>query len=218
MKPFSDSLLEQHQAAWQSMQQHRFVREIEQDRLPDAVFNRYLVFEGNFVATAIAIFALAVSKAPDIRQQRWLIGVLNALVDTQIAWFEEVMARRNINLADYPDDVPGVTAFRDGMLNVARQGSYAEIITLMFGAEWMYYHWCKRVSAQPQQDADLRRWVEMHAEEAFYQQAIWLKTELDRCALALSADEQQSLSDLYGAVLQWEIDFHSAAWPESTDD
>ncbi|STV71569.1 thiaminase II [Klebsiella michiganensis] len=33
------------------MQQHRFVTDIEQDRLPTAVFNRYLAFEGNFVAT-----------------------------------------------------------------------------------------------------------------------------------------------------------------------
>ena len=218
MTGFSDQLLEQHQDVWQEMQQHRFVLDIKEDRLPDAVFNRYLVFEGNFVATAIAIFALAVSKAPDIRQQRWLIGVLNALVDTQIAWFEEVLARRNIHPADYPDDLPGVTAFRDGMLRAAQQGSYAEIITLMFGAEWMYYHWCNAVSAQPQQDADLRRWVEMHAGEEFHQQAIWLKAELDRCALALSAHEKQILSDLYGTVLQWEIDFHSAAYPESEDE
>jgi thiaminase/transcriptional activator TenA len=73
------------------------VVDIEQDRLPTTVFNRYLVFEGNFVATAIAIFALGVSKAPDIQQQRWLIGVLNALVDTQIAWFEQVLSDRRIN-------------------------------------------------------------------------------------------------------------------------
>ncbi|WP_130834782.1 TenA family protein [[Erwinia] mediterraneensis] len=218
MTAFSDQLLAQHQDVWQRMQQHRFVQDIGQDRLPDAVFNRYLVFEGNFVATAIAIFALAVSKAPGIRQQRWLIGVLNALVDTQIAWFEEVLARRNINPADYPDDLPGVTAFRDGMLKVAQQGSYADIITLMFGAEWMYYHWCKRVSAQPQQDPHIRRWVEMHAEEEFHQQASWLKAELDACALTLSAEEKQALSDLYGTVLQWEIDFHSAAYPESEDE
>jgi thiaminase (transcriptional activator TenA) len=218
MESFSDRLLTQHQALWQAMQQHRFVVDIEHDRLPDSVFNRYLVFEGNFVATAIAIFALAVSKAPGIRQQRWLIGVLNALVDTQIAWFEAVLARRGIQPADYPDDLPGVSAFRDGMLKVAQQGSYAEIITLMFGAEWMYYHWCLRVNAQSQQDADVRRWVEMHAEDEFHQQAQWLKTELDQCALTLSAAQQTQLSQLYARVLQWEIDFHSAAYPESAHD
>lgn len=215
MQNFTDYLLDQHQEAWQAMQQHQFVLDIERDQLPDSVFNRYLVFEGNFVATAIAIFALGVSKAPDIRQQRWLIGVLNALVDTQIAWFESVLASRGVDPRDYPDDLPDVNRFRDGMLNVAREGSYAEIITLMFGAEWMYYHWCKRVSAQPQKDADVRRWVEMHAEDAFFQQALWLKAELDRCAMSLSAEEKQRLSDLYGTVLQWEIDFHTAAWPQT---
>lgn len=218
MLSFTDQLLEQHQQVWQEMQQHRFVRDIEQDQLPESVFNRYLVFEGNFVATAIAIFALAVSKAPDIRQQRWLIGVLNALVDTQIAWFETVLARRDIHPEEYPADLPGVTTFRDGMLQVAQQGSYAEIITLMFGAEWMYYHWCKRVSEQSQQDADVRRWVDMHAEEEFHQQALWLKAELDACASILSIEEKQRLSTLYGTVLQWEIDFHTAAYQEGEDE
>ncbi len=71
--------------------------DIEHDRLPTTVFNRYLVFEGNFVATAIAIFALGVSKAPNIQQQRWLINVLNATVDTQISWFEQVLAERRIS-------------------------------------------------------------------------------------------------------------------------
>ncbi|MCU5772607.1 TenA family protein [Erwiniaceae bacterium BAC15a-03b] len=214
MALFSDRLLREHQGAWQAMQQHRFVCDIEQDRLPAAVFNRYLVFEGNFVATAIAIFALGVSKAPDIRQQRWLIGVLNALVDTQIAWFEQVLAQRQVVSADYPDDLPAVRRFRDGMLQVAQQGSYAEIITLMFGAEWMYYHWCARVAKQTQSDADLRRWVEMHAEQEFHQQARWLKDELDRCAQTLSAEEKMALSTLYGKVLKWEIDFHTAAYAD----
>lgn len=218
MSSFTDQLLAQHQDMWQGMQQHRFVLDIERDQLPDSVFNRYLVFEGNFVATAIAIFALGVSKAPDIRQQRWLIGVLNALVDTQIAWFEAVLAKRAINPNDYPDDLPGVNRFRDGMLHVAQQGSYAEIITLMFGAEWMYYHWCLRVSAQTQKDADVRHWVDMHAEAEFHQQALWLKAELDQCALTLNSEEKQRLSDLYRTVLQWEIDFHTAAYLESEDD
>ncbi|TMY36344.1 TenA family transcriptional regulator, partial [Klebsiella pneumoniae] len=88
------------------------------------------------------------------------------------------------------------------------------IVTLMFGAEWMYYFWCRRASEHYQSDADLRRWVEMHAEDEFYQQALWLKNELDRCAMALSEDEKQALSALYGEVLQWEIDFHHAAYEE----
>lgn len=212
MMSFTDGLLREHQALWQEMQQHRFVLDIEQDQLDEAVFNRYLVFEGNFVATAIAIFALGISKAPGIRQQRWLITVLNALVDTQIAWFEDVYARRNIEPTSVPGDLPGVKRFDQGMLHTAQQGSYADIITIMFGAEWMYYHWCARVAESTQSDSDVRRWVELHAEQAFYQQASWLKTELDACAATLAENERQRLSTLYAEVLRWEIDFHSAAY------
>ncbi|PKE30815.1 TenA family transcriptional regulator [Rahnella sp. AA] len=214
MEVFSDRLLREHQERWHAMQQHRFVCDIEQNRLPASVFNRYLVFEGQFVSTAIAIFALGISKAPGIGQQRWLIGVLNALVDTQIAWFETVLAKRQVNPADYPDDLPGVIRFREGMLDVARHGSYEEFIILMFGAEWMYYTWCQRVSEKSQSDEDIRRWVELHAEDAFFQQADWLKTELNRCAQTLDDGQKNALSDLYGRVLQWEIDFHSAAFAD----
>lgn len=52
----------------------------------------------------------------------------------------------------------------------------------------------------------------MHAEDAFFQQALWLKNELDQCALALSDSDKHAPSELYGQVLQWEIDFHSAAY------
>lgn len=214
MESFTDRLLREHQDVWHIMQQHHFVCDIEQDRVSPQVFNRYLVFEGRFVATAITIFALGVSKAPGITQQRWLIGVLNALVDTQIAWFEEVLVQRNINVSDYPDDLPGVRRFRDGMLHTAQHDSYAAIITAMFAAEWMYYHWCARVVQASQQDADMRRWIEMHAEDEFFQQASWLKHELDRCAMQVTAEEQTKLSELFGQVLQWEIDFHTAAYAE----
>ncbi len=141
-------------------------------------------------------------------------GGRKALVDIQIAWFEQVLSARQIDPAEYPDDLPGVRRFRDGMLRTAHEGSYEQIVTLMFGAEWMYYFWCRRASEHYQSDADLRRWVEMHAEDEFYQQALWLKNELDRCAMALSEDEKQALSALYGEVLQWEIDFHHAAYEE----
>ena len=185
MEAFSERLLREHQPAWRAMQQHPFVTDIEQDRLPTAVFNRYLVFEGNFVATTIAILPSGQQSA-GIHQQRWLIGVLNARFDTQIAWFEQVLSARQIDPAEYPDDLPGVRRFRDGMLRTAREGSYeadrdpdvrcgVDVLSLVPTGD-----------EHRQSDADLRRWVEMHAEDEFYQQALWLKNELDRCAMALS--------------------------------
>jgi len=151
-------------------------------------------------------------KAPDIRHQRWLIGVLDALANEQIAYFERVMRERNIQPQDYLHSTPDVQRFSQGMLDSAKTGSYAEILTLMFGAEWMYYHWCQRVSQSVIADADIKEWVAMHAEKTFIDQASWLKAELDGLAVSLDETQLQRLSALYGDVLQWEIDFHSAAF------
>ncbi|QLK63696.1 hypothetical protein GE278_23280 (plasmid) [Enterobacteriaceae bacterium Kacie_13] len=68
------------------------------------------------------------------------------------------------------------------------------------------------MSEEKQRDKDIRRWKEMHAEEELYQQACWPKAELDSCADELTPEKQTSLSVLYGHVLQWEINFHSAAY------
>lgn len=209
---FTDRLLSQNQGVWQAMQQHRFVTDIEQGILPTKVFNQYLVFEGDFVATAIEIFSYAVIKAPDITHRRWLIGVLDALANEQIAYFERVMAHRDVTPESYLRGAPEVYRFSQGMLRVAETGSYAQILTLMFGAEWMYYHWCKRVSQAEIADADVKEWVVMHAEATFINQASWLKVELDKCAATLGEAQQVQLSGLYAQVLQWEIDFHSAAY------
>lgn len=210
METFSDRLLREHQALWQEMQRHPFVEAIVGNRLAGEDFHRYLVYEGDFVATAVKMVAIGVSHAPSLAQQRWLIGGLNALVDTQLGWFDTVLARRGVRAEQYLPAPPGIKRFRDGMLQAAQRGGYADIITLMFGAEWMYYHWCARAAACPQDDDDLRAWLEMHADDAFYDQARWLKEELDRCAQGLDEGEKQRLSALYADVLRWEIDFHAA--------
>ena len=192
------------------MQRHRFVTDIEEDRLTPAVFNRYLVFEGT-CRDGNRDFALGVSKAPGIHQQRWLIGVLNALVDTQIAWFEQVLSERRITPADYPAICPACGAFTTvcyeppgGQLRADRDDDV--------GAEWMYYFWCRRASEHRQSELTCAAGGNARRGRILSAGLYWLKNELDRCAMTLSESEKQALSALYGDVLQWEIDFHHAAY------
>lgn len=69
--------------AFGAMIGQRFVADIAADRLPSAVFDRYLVHEGAFVETAIRIFAYATAKTPGIAAQRPLVAVLDALANTR---------------------------------------------------------------------------------------------------------------------------------------
>ncbi|SDR63597.1 thiaminase (transcriptional activator TenA) [Rhizobiales bacterium GAS113] len=210
--PLSDVVLAQNRDAWNAMQTHRFVRDVMEDRMPKAVFHRYLVYEGAFVGSAIVIFGQAMIKAPTLDRQRRLIGVLAALAGDQMAYFEKTYAALGIDPTLYKLSSPAADAFRSGMIAIAAEGGYADVITAMFAAEWMYWHWCRRAAKRPIGDPTLREWVDLHAEDAFAAQAKWLKSELDLAGVSLDEAERHRLSALFGRVLRLEIDFHLAAY------
>lgn len=211
----SEEILAANRVAWDEMQRHHFVADIEADRLPDEVFRRYLVYEGAFVATAITIFGHAVIKAPGIDEQRWLIGVLRALAEEQIGYFEMTFDALGIDPAAYPLP-PAVEVFRSGMRTIAAEGSYLDIVAAMFAAEWMYWHWCSRAAGKQISDPVLKRWVDLHAAEEFAAQARWLKDQLDRAGPVLDAADRRRLAEIFGEALRLEIAFHTAPYePEA---
>ncbi|MBD9496748.1 TenA family protein [Ensifer sp. ENS01] len=208
----SEQILRENATVFEAMVNHRFVEDIVMGRLSPQVFERYLVYEGAFVETAISIFAFAAAKAETIEQKRWLIAVLDALANQQIAYFERIFAERNINPGTYDLNVAEVDAFRTGMLDIARKGGFLDTVAAMFAAEWMYWTWSKRAARSSFADPHLKEWVEMHADDEFAAQAKWLKKELDVAGDALEASERKRLSAIFGRAQQLEIAFHDAAY------
>lgn len=215
MKPplLSDEMLAANSDVWEAMQAHRFVQDIENDRLDPGVLRRYLVYEHSFVEAAILIFAHGVVKAPTIAQQRWLIGVLDALANQQIDYFRNAFAELGMAQPDPAQRLPvAVGAFRDGMLAIAAHGGFVDIVAQMFAAEWMYWTWCTRANARPISDPVLKRWVALHAEEGFAAQARWLKGQLDAAGADMPPAARAQASRVFGRALELEIDFHAAPY------
>ncbi|HEX6119045.1 MAG TPA: TenA family protein [Dongiaceae bacterium] len=212
--PLADEILTQNHDVWDAMQAHRFVRDIETDRLDPAVFRRYLAYEYAFVETAIAIFGYALVKAPGLEEQRWLIGVLEALAEEQIPYFHQAFEALNVPAAEWRDlALPSsVTAFRDGMLAIAAHGTYLDGIAAMFAAEWMYWTWCKRAACRTISDPVLRQWVNLHAAEGFADQARWLRRQIDLHGAELGERSRFRLSAVFRRALELEIDFHTAPY------
>jgi thiaminase/transcriptional activator TenA len=205
MTALSDHILEDNTELLGRMLAHPFVRAIAENRLPEDTYHRYLVHEGAFVETAISIFAYATAKAPDLEAKRWLIGVQEALVRDQIPYFEQSFADLGVKI-DIP--VPdAVRAFDRGMLDLARNGDFVEIVTAMFAAEWMYWTWCSKAATPKITDPHIRRWVELHADQAFADQARWLKAAIDRYA---GSEDRDRLSAVFARVTELEIAFHDA--------
>ncbi len=208
----SEQILRENKAVFDAMVNHRFVEDIKADRLPVEVFERYLVFEDAFVDTAISIFAFATATAGTIEQKRWLIGVLDALANQQIAYFEKTFAERGIDPEAFDTSRPEVAAFRNGMLSIAREGGYLDTVAAMFAAEWMYWTWSKEAARNPISDPLLKEWVDFHVHQDFATQALWLKAELDAAGENMNPEERSRLSGIFDHVQALEIAFHDAPY------
>lgn len=203
----SDDILHSNESILNEMLTHRFVEDVCADRLPQDVFQRYVAYEGAFVETAISIFAYAVARAPDMEARRWMIGVLDALANEQIPYFEERYQTLNITpLADLP---PRASAFDEGMLELAAKGDFLDIATAMFAAEWMYWGWSKRAITCSISNPDLKAWIALHVDDTFAAQAIWLKQAIDRYG---SANDVSRLTGIFAKVTELEIAFHHAPY------
>lgn len=206
----SDDILRANESILNEMLNHRFVEDVCADRLPPDVFQRYVAYEGAFVETAIAIFAYAVARAPDMEASRWMIGVLDALANEQIPYFEERYQTLNITqLADLP---PQAAAFDSGMHELAKQGDFLDIATAMFAAEWMYWSWSKRAMTCQISNPDLKAWIALHVDDTFAAQAMWLKQAIDRYG---NASDLSRLSTIFAKVTELEIAFHHAPYEEA---
>ena len=209
---FSDRLLDENRDTWEAMQFHRFVSDVLSDRLPPDVFARYLIYEGAFVETAMKIFALALAKALTLQQRIWLSDVIHALAHDQVSYFEARYAALEIRQSDFVPFPDSVAAFDDGMLQIARDGEYADIVVAMLAAEWMYATWCGRVQLATISDSDLRRWVALHTEPGFLEQVARLKAETNLLGQIVPSEEHNRLSGVFRKVLNLEIAFHSAPY------
>jgi thiaminase/transcriptional activator TenA len=206
----SDKIRSENAGLWDAMQAHRFVAEIESDRLPDEVFKSYLVYECDFVETAMLIFGHMLVKAPGLTERRWLAGVLQALAVAQIGYFERTFAALGITADHRAQVLPDkVLAFRNGMLTIARDGGYLDGVAIMMAAEWMYATWCSRAASSRISNPELKRWVDLHAAPDFHAQADWLRNQIDR-AESLADQDRTRLSLLFGRALQLEMAFHDA--------
>lgn len=211
----TDRILAENASVFEAMVSHRFVRDIADDSLPASVFDRYLLIEGAFVETAISIFGYAVAKSSDMADRRKLIASLDALANEQMPYFESAFSQRGI----VPDAAlqadPKVAAFREGMLEIARDGDFTAIITAMFAAEWMYWTWCSAVASAQISDPMVRDWINMHAAHGFAAQARWLRDRLDGLGQTMSHAQRNEAVRVFGHVQRLEIDFHEAAYPSA---
>ena len=204
----ADELRTAHAPLFQAMLEHRFVREMTDDRIAPEVFARYLVQEEAFVRRAMRVFALALAKAPEEADLDRLARIVQALATTQSDYFIAAAGG-----AAAPTTLPPAAAeLGEVALGIAAAGSFVEILSGMLAAEWMYLEWCRAAAARGKATGWRRAWIDLHIEPEFEAQVAWLRQRVDGLGTGLDPVTRQRCHTAFGRMLRHEITFHDAPY------
>jgi thiaminase/transcriptional activator TenA len=209
---FTDWLRERSEPDWTAAVDGRFVRELGDGTVDDAVFRRYLEQDYAVVETLTGTFGHALGEAPSMAANARLAEFLGTITNEENDYFERSFAA----LDGDPEATPDATtrAFIDLLERAGRQGGYAETLAVLVPAEWVYETWATGIECRPGAFY-LDEWVELHANPAFVDFVAWLRSELDREGRAVSARRRRRIDALFGRTVELERAFFEA--PYGTD-
>ena len=217
------SLRQQYHQLWERMVTHPFVYEMGEGTLPVAAFRRYFLQDYVFVNDLVAMTALGIAKAPDLtaanRLNQFLSGILNPENDLFVRAFQELGASQ----AEYASTSanPITQAFGDFLMRVGLEGTFEDVLMLLYVTEGTYLDWGTRLlEAGKQPDNPVyRQWIELHGPAVLGGLVGWIAEHLDRAALA---HRQTRMEHIFVTALRYEYLFWEAAyhdhpgWPDQS--
>ena len=217
----TQSLRQQYHALWERMVTHPFVREMGEGTLPVAAFRRYFLQDYVFVNDLVAMTALGLAKAPDLttanQLNQFLTGILNPENDLFVRAFQELGASESEYASASAN--PTTQAFGDFLMRVGLEGTFEDVLTLLYVTEGTYLDWGTRLLQAGKQPAQpiYREWIELHGPAVLGPLVSWIATHLDQAGLE---HRRARLEYLFHTALRYEYLFWEAAyrghtgWPD----
>ena len=210
---FAEWLRVNNKNRWNTMLNHRFIREMETNTIPDTVFERYLHNEHAFVRSAIQIFAFALAKTAMVDDQNRIVKIVYALATEQDQYFHNTYQAMGL-AHNYRESMPldgKALLLSDGAIGIAASCTFLEILSSMLAAEWMYLTWCA-AAASGKATGVKKAWIDLHGSNGFRDQVAWMMRRVNELGMVAPSDIQNACSRHFGNMLDWEIAFHDAPY------
>jgi thiaminase/transcriptional activator TenA len=185
---FSNRLRSAADAVWQAQHDHPFVRAIGDGSVDMAQFRFWVKQDYLFLIDYARLFAVAVSRAPDLEAMTVFARLCHETLATEMALHRAYAAEFGIGEAELESETkaPTTQAYTDFLLRTAALGDYAELIAALLPCMWGFSEVGQRLKqrglpGQPQCAA----WVEMYASTEFADLAGWCREMMDRAAEGL---------------------------------
>jgi thiaminase/transcriptional activator TenA len=208
---FSDELRAAWASTWDAAVGHRFVDELWTGTVDDAVLARYLVQDLQFLDAFVALLGAAVATADRPASRLVLARQLGLVAGDEDDYFTRALDRLGVPETERraPELLPPTRDFVALMDDARCSASYAEVLTVLLVAEWLYADWAARDAPLPD-DRLHADWIALHRGEAFTAWVAFLRDEVDR--VAAGGADQQRMAEVFGRAVVLELAFFDAAY------
>ncbi|MEF9947254.1 MAG: TenA family protein [Comamonas sp.] len=209
---FAEQLRQSCIEDWKACVQHRFVHEIFDGSLDDAVLRKYLVQDYQFINRFVALLGAAIASA-DVFAPRVVLSQFAGMVTSD----ENTYFLRSFDMLGVPEDqrlTPELTAptkaFQQLMHEAAQSLNYANCMAVLAVAEGIYLDWADQ-PAKKHLPMPVRfehsEWIVLHANDFFRGFVGWLRSELDRVGPTLDAQQKAETTSYFQRAVKLERRF-----------
>ena len=209
---FAEELRQSCISDWNACVKHRFVNEIFDGSLSDAVLRKYLVQDYQFINRFVALLGAAIASA-DVFDPRVTLSQFAAMITSDentyfLRSFDALGVPAEQRLA--PELTPQTQAFQQLMHEAAQSLNYANCIAVLAVAEGLYLDWADQPAKKhlllPARFEHVE-WITLHANDFFRGFVSWLRSELDRVGPMLDAEQKAQVTRYFQQAVQLERQF-----------
>ena len=209
---FAEQLRQSCIEDWNACVQHRFVQEIFDGSLDDAVLRHYLVQDYQFINRFVALLGAAIASA-DVFAPRVVLSQFAGMVTSD----ENTYFLRSFDMLGVPEDqrlTPALTAptkaFQQLMHEAAQSLNYANCMAVLAVAEGIYLDWADQPAKKhlplPER-FEHAEWIVLHANDFFRGFVGWLRSELDRIGPTLDETQKAEATHYFQRAVKLERQF-----------
>lgn len=214
---FCDQLMQASRNIWEREKSHPFVLGMGDGTLHPERFRFYLQQDTLFLVQYAKVFALAVTKAPDMKTMAYFAQLCADTLNVEMELHRSYCAEFGITPADLEAASPSQTTigYSGHLLQVALGGGLADIIAAVLPCQWGYAEIAAHLKNQGMPDEPrYRKWIEMYASEEFKAYGQWLREQMEALAPGLDEQDVRRLESIFQNSSRWEYLFWEMAWKQ----
>ena len=219
---FADEIESRALPIRQAILDHPFVTGVGDGTLDVAKFKHYVLQDYVYLIEYSRVLAMAAARAQDLDIMSWFARLLDETLNVEMDLHRGYCSGFGITTVELETTVPAPTtiAYTSYLLNVAHQGSFAELVASLVPCQWGYWEIGEYLSGkgEPSEAPLYCQWIQMYTSPEFAELADAIRDLANRLGGRAGPDELDAMGRAYLTSLRfeylfWDMAYKLESWP-----